>query len=124
MYDMYETKNLKNGITFQTVTSTDIGDIGKYTRDSIILPVDDNIPTVHTIHSPNGEFKIGLAEDIKKSLFDEFLNKLTIKPLLKHNCNNCGGTIELDSEKHIFICPYCGTVYAIGTNMINDLGDC
>lgn len=41
------------------------------------------------------------------------------KPLVKMECHNCGGSLEIDTNKHIFHCPYCNAVYAVGTNHIN-----
>lgn len=44
------------------------------------------------------------------------------KPMMKMECHACGGTLEVDTMKHIFHCPYCHSVYAIGTNQINSRG--
>lgn len=50
-----------------------------------------------------------------EKLFQEMMRRMTQVPLMKHSCNSCGGTLEINADKHIFICPYCGSVYAIGT---------
>ena len=57
-----------------------------------------------------------------KTFKEKLLRELSTSPTFEHKCNNCGGTVEMDAEKHIFKCPYCGSVYAIGTAMVNDEG--
>ncbi len=57
-------------------------------------------------------------EYFKENFEKQLLKKLFVHPTFEHKCNNCGGTIELDIDKHIFRCPYCGSVYAIGTSQI------
>lgn len=39
--------------------------------------------------------------------------------LVKQECIACGGTLEMNVDQHIFKCPYCGKVYAVGVQMIN-----
>ena len=55
-----------------------------------------------------------------KKFEEKLLGELSTNPLFEHKCNNCGGIVEMDVENHIFKCPYCGSVYAIGTSMVND----
>lgn len=43
-------------------------------------------------------------------------------PTVMHKCHNCGAHLELDENDHIFKCHYCGTAYAVGTSMVNDVG--
>lgn len=52
--------------------------------------------------------------------YKKLMEKLSKCPTFEHKCHNCGGTVVLDVEKHIFNCPYCDSVYAVGTAMIND----
>lgn len=67
---------------------------------------------------------IGVAnDDIEEKILEEILNRLTKKPVFEYKCHNCGGSLELEKNKHIFKCPYCNSVYAVGTNMVNDKGD-
>ena len=61
---------------------------------------------------------ITLTDDIMKQIIE----RLSVKPTFKHKCNSCGATLEMDSDKHIFLCKYCGSAYAVGTQMINDRG--
>ena len=53
------------------------------------------------------------------SIFKEIMNRFNKVPIMKHECNSCGATLEIDSNKHIFHCPYCNSVYAIGTTHLN-----
>ena len=34
-------------------------------------------------------------------------------PLVKAKCTNCGGTLQVDSEKKAAICPYCKEAYVV-----------
>lgn len=61
----------------------------------------------------------GLAY-FKKKFEKQLMEKLAAVPTFEHKCNNCGGTLEMKTTEHIFKCPYCGSVYAIGTAMIHD----
>lgn len=58
-------------------------------------------------------------EDI---IIKRVMELLARAPVVEHKCHNCGGTLEIEENKHIFICPYCGSCYAIGTNLVNDKG--
>ena len=77
--------------------------------------------TINKITLKQTEYKIDLCDEIKQELYDEFIHSLSKVPVLEHKCNSCGGIIEMDADKHIFVCPYCGTTYAIGTTMINEM---
>lgn len=57
-----------------------------------------------------------------KEYLDKRIDDLSKNPLYEHKCQNCGGTVELDYDKAIFICPYCGSHYALNTERINDRG--
>lgn len=67
----------------------------------------------------------GSAVSVQHSLpeiVENLMKKLSKNPLYQHKCQNCGGTVELDYDKAIFICPYCGSHYALAPNRINDRG--
>ena len=34
-------------------------------------------------------------------------------PLVKAQCTNCGGTLEVDNSKEAAICPFCNTPYIV-----------
>lgn len=34
-------------------------------------------------------------------------------PLVKAQCTNCGGTLDVDSSKEAAVCPYCNTAYIV-----------
>ena len=54
-------------------------------------------------------------EQYNKKLLEQFYSK----PLVKQTCHSCGATLEIEHDKHIFSCKYCGSCYAIGTRMVN-----
>ena len=37
---------------------------------------------------------------------------------LVHNCANCGATLEIEENKPVFHCKYCGSTYIIGPTQI------
>lgn len=55
-------------------------------------------------------------------IVENLMKNLSKNPLYEHKCQNCGGTVELDYDKAIFICPYCGSHYALAQSRINDVG--
>ena len=62
----------------------------------------------------NLKYSYNLYEDI----FDEIEKRFNTRPIIHHNCHNCGGRLELKEDQHIFNCPYCGSVYAVGISQI------
>lgn len=54
-----------------------------------------------------------------EDIFEEMKKRFNVKPIIHHNCHNCGGRLELKEDQHIFNCPYCGSVYAVGISQIN-----
>lgn len=90
-----------------------------------IIGVIEEVPSVNDFTDAEqrilegAEYTIGFDQSVKEKLFEEFVQSISKVPVLEHKCNNCGGTIEMDAEQHIFKCPYCGSVYAIGTKQVN-----
>lgn len=62
-----------------------------------------------------GTFSSSNYDDI----FEEMKKRFNMTPIVHHNCHNCGGRLELREDEHIFNCPYCGSVYAVGIQQIN-----
>ena len=56
------------------------------------------------------------------SLIWEKLNFLqrTTPEFVELSCKNCGGKIQQKYHDSIFKCPYCKTVYFIGTRRVNE----
>lgn len=93
-------------------------------KDKITINANDGYYgqiTKMTIHQPDGN--IQTMPLLTEEYIQNLLKKLSFHPTFEHKCNNCGGTIELDINNHIFKCPYCNSVYAIGTKQINDKGE-
>lgn len=87
-----------------------------------------NITTLNTTWGGtitiNNKDYVGVAnDDMEEKILEEVLNRLAKKPVFEYKCHNCGGSLELEENKHIFKCPYCNSAYAVGTNMVNDKGD-
>lgn len=61
----------------------------------------DAIPTVGNTYN--------LEEEIKK-----IWSRLNRTVSLVHNCKNCGAKLEIDENKPVFCCKYCGSTYLLG----------
>lgn len=55
--------------------------------------------------------------NIEKEL-EEIKNRLNGRVLLKHKCKSCGANLEIEENKPIINCKYCGSVYSFGTEQI------
>lgn len=96
-----------------------------------MITINDNDINTNEIISSNIIHNIKVSDDIscdinlpinkKEELYEEIIKRLSRRPIISHKCHNCGGNIEMDENKHIFICPYCGSTYAVGVHMINDI---
>lgn len=62
---------------------------------------------------------VDFSERTYDDIFEEMKRRFNITPIIHHNCHNCGGRLELREDEHIFNCPYCGSVYAVGIQQIN-----
>lgn len=60
--------------------------------------------------------------DLNEQIYNRIMDELSKVPIVHHKCHNCGATVKMDENKHIFICPYCDSTYAVGTSMVNDKG--
>ena len=67
----------------------------------------------------DGEWAKISADLDYENIFEEMKKRFNIKPIIHHNCHNCGGQLELREDQHIFICPYCNSVYAVGISQVN-----
>ena len=70
------------------------------------------------------DFKTGIEwkpELDYDEIFEKMIERYNMKPIIHHNCHACGGTLELREDQHIFVCPYCNSVYAVGVNQINSV---
>ena len=119
-------KNIERGITatygphtYAAITNKDsvIGESSfSITSEGIFGNNINRICIGDTVH------EIELSEPVKEKLFAQFLEKLNVVPTVEHKCHNCGGILELKATEHIFKCPFCNSVYAIGTQLVNDVG--
>lgn len=64
--------------------------------------------------------KDDLSEEEMEKIFKYIADKFNKVPTVDHKCHNCGAVLRIDMSKHIFNCPYCESVYAIGTQNIYD----
>lgn len=87
--------------------------------DYTITVSDGQYPTIDLSGIMKGEVNLDNNID-KESIIRELMDRLSAKPIVQHKCHNCGAQVEFNADKHIFVCPYCSSVYLIGTNMVND----
>lgn len=62
---------------------------------------------------------VTLGNTLKDEIIAAIFERLGKSPIVKHECHSCGAVLEMDENKHIFVCKYCGNVYAINTEMVN-----
>lgn len=63
--------------------------------------------------------EVSFSKNTYDKIYEELMERMNFVPMIHHNCPNCGGVLELRGDKHIFVCPYCRSVFAIGTQQIN-----
>ena len=65
----------------------------------------------------------GQSYDINVPSIDAEIQKiwerLNTQVSLVHNCANCGATLEIEENKPVFHCKYCGSTYIIGPAQLN-----
>lgn len=49
---------------------------------------------------------------------DYVVRRLDNKLTLVHNCMNCGASLEVEENKQIIHCKYCGSAYIYGSAQI------
>ncbi len=83
----------------------------------------EGIQTINKFIVAGGtSFEVDLGPNMKHKLIDEIISRFNVVPTLEYKCHNCGGVLEMKATEHIFRCPFCNSVYAIGTLPIHDLG--
>ena len=72
--------------------------------------------TTATIHADKITSSNGTnVQDELKQIWDR-LNK-TVS--LVHNCANCGARLEVEENKPVIHCKYCGSTYLVGSVQLN-----
>lgn len=77
---------------------------------------------INSISIRDIDYEINLSPNVEEKLFQKFLDKMnevSFTPTIEHKCHNCGGTLEIKITEHIFKCPFCNSVYAFGTQLVN-----
>ena len=114
--DLINTESVYYSILPETQNSYDITtniENLAYQAESIDNKFDYKIDQVNKqIYDLNIQLQNSMAEQYK--LKDQ-LNK---KVMLVHNCANCGATLNIEENKPIFHCRYCGSTYIIGATQL------
>ena len=92
-----------------------------YTNSKIDIPIMTQAQYNKLDYDKKTEFYISSEIEYMQNNIQEELNtlreninrKLNISML--HGCKNCGAKMDVDINKPIFHCKYCGTNYVIGT---------
>lgn len=96
-------------------------------KDNVSYLIDGRSVKGTTIPTNAPSIEIGtgavLGSNFKEEILKYITEQFAKKPIVKHECHSCGATLEIDAKKHIFVCKYCGSIYAINTSMVNDKGD-
>jgi DNA-directed RNA polymerase subunit RPC12/RpoP len=94
----------------------EVHDRSTYTTTSL-----NNYPYVTTASTSNQYSDNTISDgfdDLRKEL-EEMKRRMNTKVSLIHNCANCGAQLEIDENKPIFHCKYCGSTYIIGAQQVN-----
>lgn len=117
----YKASNFRVNTLDTSEISTGYIDTIKLNPDKFSLYKDDSIDNTATslVNEISNQIRVNYDERIMDEVIRRVLDRMDAKPTMLRQCNTCGGTLEMEADKHIFICPYCGNVYAIGTTQIN-----
>lgn len=91
------------------------------------ITLNDNTSDTYINYGKNEWQKVNLSTKISSDslnyddIFEEMMKRFSVKPVVEHKCHNCGATLEIEENNHIFHCQYCNSVYAIGTSHINSI---
>lgn len=108
-------KPLGQAISNISTTDDRINNISS-TETSTYLRYDNSLSFNTRVKDSVGDSINDLEAEIKM-LKENMSRQLNITML--HGCRNCGGRVNVDINKPVFHCPYCGTPYLIGTAQIN-----
>jgi len=92
-----------------------------YDRSTYTEISSNNYPYVTTASTSNQYSDNTISDgfdDLRKEL-EEMKRRMNTKVSLIHNCANCGAQLEVDENKPIFHCKYCGSTYIIGAQQVN-----
>lgn len=96
-------------------TSIDIADINTTALyDAIGTPCHG---TFNKEYKPVLQVDTVLENELEKRL-KELESKLAKTVSLVHNCANCGATLNIEENKPVIHCKYCGSAYIVGTARI------
>lgn len=102
---------------------------GNNVKDSVVIQdviqdgvIGNNTISKITVSGKTYDLKASIVDFSERTyddIFEEMKRRFNMTPIIHHNCHNCGGRLELQEDEHIFNCPYCGSVYAVGIQQIN-----
>lgn len=59
-----------------------------------------------------------VTEDSLKYLLEEMIQKNVV---MKYNCQSCGAPLDVEQNKPMVHCKYCGSAYVVGPARINSI---
>lgn len=74
--------------------------------------------TINHINVFGQDYSISIDEDAFAKAMEKYMS-LNKPVYYKMECQSCGAPIEQKINDHILKCPYCHSVYAVGTKMVN-----
>ena len=124
MYISYDNKKTFEKVdvqkTFDMVTGIDLDTATIIDATGPVFYKDSSEIDKKTISTINLD---GQSYDIKVPSIDAEIQKiwerLNTQVSLVHNCANCGATLELEENKAIIHCKYCGSTYIVGPARLN-----
>lgn len=91
-----------------------------YDVDTMKLNINGFDGQITMLNNDISNFKTTVVTEnnsIKQQL-EKIMNKLNKTISLVHNCANCGAQLNIEENKPVFHCKYCGSTYLIGTAQI------
>ena len=67
----------------------------------------------------NEPYVIDATVDAVQDEISKIWERLNKTVSLVHNCANCGAQLEIEENKPVFHCKYCGSTYVIGSTQIH-----
>ena len=88
---------------------------------SVTLPDAPNLYNVLTTTDiPSVDYSVNTIKEMMKEL-NELKRRVNRTVALVHNCKCCGASLEVNEDKPIFHCRYCGATYLLGSVQPNSV---
>lgn len=116
--DCDEYRNLKTQLDNHVPYITTTRDWSVTIPDAQITPNLYNVLTTASV--PPSDPSVDTIKEMMKEL-NELKRRVNRTVALVHNCKCCGASLEVNEDKPIFHCRYCGATYLLGSVQPNSV---